>query len=142
MIMKHLMVTSAILLSWIAGEVMADCTNPTRVTGNALRTLIEGNTVCASVGADQWQEQHRAGGGLWDYKKGPDDPVDPTAQVGEWSISRNEVIYSYYLSGTEDIGPEYTYSVHDTGGGSYDFCAGGSEVVTGAAFRAGEVSCN
>jgi hypothetical protein len=140
--MKHLMVTVAILLSWIADEAIADCTNQTRVTGNALRTLIEGNTVCASVGADQWQEQHRVGGGLWDYKKGPDDPVDPSAQVGKWDIDANEVTYFYYLSGTEDIGAKYTYTVHDTGGGSYDFCDGESEVVTGATFLPGEVSCN
>lgn len=116
---------------------MAVCTAQTRVTGNALNTLIAGNTVCASRGADRWQEQHRGGGALWDYKRGPNDTVDPSKQVGTWSIGANNVTYSY------TGGPSYTYSVHEEGGGRYSFCAGvgGTEVVSGATFRAGSTNC-
>jgi len=107
--MKRLMVTSIVLLAGISGEAMAACTANTRVTGNALTTLIAGNTVCATRGAEKWQEQHRAGGALWDYKKGAADTVDPTKQVGTWSIGSNNVTYSY------TGGPSYTYSVHGSG---------------------------
>lgn len=133
--MKRLMVTSIALLVGIAGESMADCSSNTKVTGSQLNTLIIGNTVCATRGADKWQEQHRAGGALWDYKKGPTDKVDPTKQVGTWSIAANNVTYSY------TGGSSYTYSVHGPAGGPYSFCSGGAEVVSGAIFLPGNASC-
>ena len=134
--MKRLMVTSIILLAGISGEAMAACTAPTRVQGTALSTLITGKTVCAALGADKWQEQHRAGNQLWDYKKGPSDPVDPSKQVGTWSIVANNVTYSY------TGGASFTYSVHDDGG-TYSFCTApnGSIVVSGATFTGGITSC-
>jgi len=135
--MKRLMVTSIVLLAGISGEVMAACSDP-QVTGVALTTLIAGNTVCATRGGEQWQEQHRGGplaGALYDYKKGPSDPVDPTKQVGNWSIAVDNVTYAY------TGGPSYTYSVHGPIGGPYSFCSGGAEVVGGATFKTGNSSC-
>lgn len=131
--MKRLMVTSLVLLAGISGVAMADCNSNTKVTGSKLDDLIIGNTVCATRGAEKWQEQHRAGGALWDYKKGPSDKVDPTKQVGTWSIAANNVTYSY------TGGASYTYSVH--GSGPYSFCTGGAEIVSGATFLPGESSC-
>jgi len=135
--MKRLMITSLVLLAGISGEATAACTANTRVTGGALTALIAGNTVCATRGAEKWQEQHRGGAQLWDYKKGPPSPgnVDPTKQVGTWSISSNNVTYSY------TGGPSYTYSVH--GSGPYSFCTApnGTEVVSGATFMPGNASC-
>lgn len=133
--MKRLMVTSLVLLAGISGEAMADCASNTRVTGNALDTLIIGNTVCATRDAEKWQEQHRAGAQLWDYKKGSSDKVDPSKQVGTWGIRANEVMY-YYTGG-----PSYTYSVHGTAGGPYSFCTNGAEIVSGATFKLGYQSC-
>jgi hypothetical protein len=135
--MKCLIVTCVVLFAWVSGEAMAACTANTHITGNALVTLISGNTVCASVGNDQWQEQHRAGGQLWDYKKGPNDPVDRTKQVGTWGINTNNVTYSY------TGGASYTYSVHGPSGGPYSFCTGigGTEVVSNATFKTGNSSC-
>lgn len=129
--MKRLMV-GVILLAGISAEAIAACNANTRVTGNALTTLVTGNTVCAAAGGDRWQEQHRSGGALWDYKKGPSDPVDPSKQVGTWSIASNFITYSY------TGGPSYTYSIHGPTGGPYSFCTGpnGSEVVSGAMFQA------
>lgn len=127
--MKRLMVTSIVLFVGISGEVVAACSDP-QVTGGDLTTLIAGKTVCAARGAEKWQEQHRggpSGGALWDYKKGASDPVDPTKQVGNWSIGADSVTYSYG-------GPSYTYSVHGPAGGPYSFCTGGAEVVGGAIF--------
>ncbi|PWB59902.1 MAG: hypothetical protein C3F18_00520 [Nitrosomonadales bacterium] len=133
--MKRLMVTSLVLLAGISGGAMADCNSNTKVTGSKLNLLITGNTVCAARGAEKWQEQHRAGGALWDFKKGPTDKVDPTKQVGTWSIASNSVTYSY------TGGPSYTYSVHGPEGGPYSFCSSGAEIVSGAMFLPGSSSC-
>jgi len=131
--MNRLMVASIILLAGISGEAMAACTAPaTQVTGTALTTLISGRTVCATQGTDKWQEQHQVGGTLSDYKKGPTDPVDPTKQVGNWSIDTVANTVKYVYTG----GPGYTYSVYNDGG-TYSFCTapGGSVVVSGATFQ-------
>lgn len=133
-IMKRLMVTSIVLLAGISGEAMAACTG-TPVTGSDLTTLIAGNTVCATGGGEQLQEQHRAGGELWDYKMGPTDPVDPTKQVGTWIIDTALSTVTYTYTG----GPSYTYSVH--GSGPYSFCTGSAEVVGGATFQPDITSC-
>lgn len=134
--MKRLMVTSIVLLAGISGEAMADCSAP-QVTGRALPALIAGNTVCAVRGGEKWQEQHRAGGALWDYKKGANDPVDPSEQVGTWSTNFTAGSVTYAYTG----GPSYTYTVHGPTGGPYSFCTGGTEVVGGATFKIGYQSC-
>lgn len=132
--MKCLMVTSVFLLAGISGAAIAGCETNTRVTGSALSNLVSGNTVCATRGAERWQEQHRSGAQLWDYKKGS-DPVDPSKQVGTWVIASNNITYSY------TGGPSFTYSVH--GSGPYSFCTApnGVEVVSGATFRTGITNC-
>lgn len=114
--MKKLILISG-LASFIGttGSAYADCSANTRVTGNTLTTLITGNTICATQGNDKWQEQHRAGGQLWDYKKGPGDTVDPTEQVGTWSITSNTLTHSYGSV-------SYSYSVHLVSGNSYTLC--------------------
>ena len=125
--MKQLVVLGVVLLSWVSPAVMAEYTRASRVNSPELDTLISGTTVCASFGGDEWQEEHRAGGPLWDYKKGPSDPVDPSEQVGTWDIGGNQVRYTYGRT-------SYRYSVHDEGGGSYTFCGigGGAPVISGA----------
>ena len=133
--MKRLLLTSIVALAGFTGVAVAQtgCAPNTRVTGDALTTLVSGNTVDATRGADRWQEQHRAGGQLWDFKKGPSDPVDPTSQVGTWAIVSNDVIHSY------TGGPSFTYSIH--GSGPYSFCANGTAVVSGATFQRGSGNC-
>lgn len=132
--MKRLMMTSFVLLAGIPGGAMAACSDP-QITGAALTSLLSGNTVCATRGAEKWQEQHRAGGALWDFKKGPSDPADPTAQVGGWSIANDTVTYSY------TGGASFTYSVHGPAGGPYSFCTGGGEIVGGATILTGSTGC-
>jgi len=134
--MKKSLLTALVLLAGMPSLAMAACTANTRVTGAALNRLIDGNTVCATRGSDVWQEQHRAGGQLWDYKMGPGHPVDPSKQVGTWSIARNFVTYCY------TGGLCYSYRVHGPAGGPYSFCsANGTEVVSGAKFKPGHTSC-
>ena len=146
--MKSLIITSITLFAaWGAGEAVAACTAPTRITGVQFQRLFQcgtttctgniGSTVCANRGTEQWQEQHRVGGQLWDYKKGPTDLVDPTKQVGTWSTASNLVTYTY------TGGPSYIYSVHAAGAG-FDFCASvgsGLPTVSGATFKPGPTNC-
>lgn len=134
--MKKSISTAVVLLAGLPSLAMANCTPSTRVTGAALTALITGNTVCAQRGSEVWQEQHRAGGQLWDYKMGPGHPIDPSKQVGTWNIARNLVTYCY------TGGKCYSYSVHGPAGGPYSFCfPNGTEVVSGAKFKPGNASC-
>jgi hypothetical protein len=109
-------------------------------TGNSLsqgqlNTLLNGHTVCGRPGAnypgnasDIWQEQHRPGGALFDFKLGT-DPMDPTKQVGDWDINN--------VSGTGTVrhrypagGPlTFTWQVFRIDGTSpvaYSFCTLGN----------------
>jgi len=66
---------------------------------------------------------------------GAGHPVDPSKQVGNWSIKGNVVTYCY------TGGLCYSYSVHGLGAGLYSFCDGSTEVVRGAKFKPGLTSC-
>src|SRR5882672_137722 len=112
--MNRFIAASCMLLSVSAQNAWAACEVQARQNGNALRTLVEGSLVCGRPGpgfggnpSDRWQEEHRVGGQLWDYKKGPSDPVDPSEQVGSWEIQGGNVVSSHYASGGS-----FTYSVH------------------------------
>ncbi len=137
--MKQLLISSVILAVSFSGESIAACTGAP-LTEVALTGLIEGNTVCASIpGGDEWREQHRiTNNELWDYKKGPGDPVDPTEKVGTWSIGGGRmpsVTYTYTGGGN------YTYLVYGSGllGDPHSFC--GSVEIHNAYFKSGETSC-
>lgn len=136
--MKRLIVTGIVLFAGVSGEAMADC-SAAQVTGRTLTALIAGKTVCAVRGGERWQEQHRLDGTLWDYKKGPGHPVDPSEQVGIWGVNfaANNVTYTY------TGGSGYTYTVHGPAGGPYSFCTApnGTEVVGGVVFKTGITSC-
>ncbi len=119
--MKRAMLTSVILLASISGEALAACSEP--YLGNGpLNTLLAGNTVCSpaycSGAGCQWQEQHRGGSQLWDFKNGGSS----TSKVGEWAIRGNEITYLYGPGG----GP-YPYRVKDNGNGTYSFCGSNGE---------------
>lgn len=61
-------------------------TAPNNGAGN-LQSFIRGATVCLARGADRWQEYHGPNGDLIDYKRGPNDPMDPTKKVGTWGVT-------------------------------------------------------
>lgn len=95
--------TASILIA-LPGSVQAQCcgTGWTQVnsTGsNNINALLAGKTVCAVLGSDRWQEYHNPNGTLRDYKKGPTDPVDPSADVGIWSSinsgANSKIRYTY-----------------------------------------------
>lgn len=136
--MKRLIDMTAVLLACVSGEALALCSS-TQVIGMALETLIVGKTVCATRSAERWQEQHQGGptsGQLWDYKRGPGHATDPMKHVGAWRIVGNNVNYAYL--GGAGI---FTYTVHDNGDTTYDFCTGGAPIVTGATFTSVFGSC-
>jgi hypothetical protein len=143
--MKHIIFTGALLLtSAMTGEAIAACGDvPNQVTDAALPTLLANHTVCdATAKYDTCtkhpgpncvvqmgiQEEHRAGGQLWDYKRGATNTIDPTTQVGNWSVSgsgANTVVNYTYLGG----GGPGSYTVFNNNDGSYDFCNGAVQVA-------------
>ncbi len=112
------MTTAAIVFAFAADGAVAACSG-TQIAGNGLTTLLTNNTICGSRGGERWQEEHIAGGVLKDYKMGPSDAVDPTKQVGSWSVDEvlSQVTYQYGAS-------TYVYEVWDNGGApnKYSFC--------------------
>lgn len=146
--MKRLIIASVVLLAGISGEAMAvDCSSNTRITNAALTALIQGKTVCATLGAEKWQEYHSGSSGgannLIDYKKGPGHAVDPTGPVGSWSTSgtgvNSRVNYNY------GPGQVYSYEVHGAStfvnGATYTFCGDSAAPTLDVTLRSGQVSC-
>lgn len=137
--MKRAMVCGAFLVAGVSGPAMAiDCSNGTLLNQNQLPGALTNNTVCAKSGGDSWQEYHQSGGALIDYKKGQNDPIDPTKQVGTWSIvgtgSNTRVHYDYGSGGV------YEYSVH-LNGGIYTLCGVGSAPTLDVTIMPGQGSC-
>ena len=83
--------SSALLLGLVlSNNAMAACAD----SGNAVDgSVFEGQTICYFTPFTQ--EEHHANGELWDYKKGPSDPLDPKKKIGNWSYSSNRVTYTY-----------------------------------------------
>lgn len=144
--MKQVILPGLMALAFVSLDAAAQCQGSTRIAD--LTTLLPGNTVCATRGSDRWQEQHRGSGTsgqLWDYKKGADDPIDPSKQVGTWSISQQgqdyrRITYTYNAFGAP---VSHTFEVHTNGNGTYNFCGvGAAQTVTGATLRNGAVPCN
>ncbi|MBT9591759.1 MAG: hypothetical protein IV089_12805 [Thiobacillus sp.] len=137
--MKRLLIISVVWLAWSSGAAMADCSANTRITGNALATLVSGKTVCAMLGSEKWQEYHKPGGDLIDWKRGANHPIDPTAKVGTWSTSgsgsSSRVSYNY------GPGKVYSYEVHSTAGAAYTFCGDAPAPTLDVNLVSGQVSC-
>ena len=134
--MKRFVSASFVLVSAWGGLAFAACEPGQRVQGPALGNLLAAGTLICGRPAggyagspnDRWQEEHRAGGQLWDYKKGSSDKIDPSKQVGTWTVVQTgggTVTHSY------TGGPSYTWTVHQVSTGVYSFCtaSNGSEVV-------------
>lgn len=127
--MKKLVI-AGLFLTFGLGNAYAACSGNTRMNATQLGAIV-GKTVCASLGGDRWQEEHRGSGTtgqLWDYKLGPSHAVDPTTWVGTWTIvgTGNSAIIRHSYTG----GSSYDYVVYNNGNGTYDFC--GTVNVTNA----------
>ena len=103
-----------------------------------IQTALENKFVCARRAPggnnDTWSEEHNSGGILFEYAKGPSNPVDPRKQVGTWSVLANntagaQVRYIY----TGDPNSPYTWTLFSLGSNSYLFCdASGNNAIATA----------
>ena len=106
--MKSLSLTScAIILGTFTffSSVYADCASDPIVSPTAL----VGTTVCVVNESQEFHQGSGSSGDLIDYKKGSSDPVDPTTSVGSWSISGNNITYTYG-------GTSFTYTLRQATG--------------------------
>jgi hypothetical protein len=137
-----------------AGSARAgDCRTPnppvySQLSQTDIAALLGGNTACNPVGGPPWenQEAHSGSptalaGNVIDYKKGPGDPIDPSKQIGSYSISGSSngtIQYTY------DGGGSFTYQIWGatpvTTGTTYDFCNGGTPLPI--AVQAGTSGCH
>ena len=121
----------------VAGPAAAACSG-TALNETELSSKFSNNTVCAQRAPDRWQEFHQGtvGGALIDFKEGPSHAVDPSKQVGTWSVTGSgtnaRLAYDYGSGGN------YSYRVFDNNNGTYSFCNGAEMVVT---VRSGQVAC-
>jgi hypothetical protein len=128
-----------ILASAMAEEALATC-GVNQITNVDLSTLVSNKTICevagnaTNPGPDKsWgvQEEHRAGGELWDYKRGPLSTIDPPTKIGTWSTTNggpNAKVSYTYIGG----GGSGSYKVYNNLDSTYDFCkvSDGSLVAT------------
>ena len=140
--MKPIILTAVagMALASLPAVSMAACGPPSVrvVTVAAMTTLLEGNTVC--VGAQptmEAQEFHQAGGALIDYKRGPGHPVDPTKQVGTWTVNpgRPNATVTHDYGG----GARYIYFVWANPDRTHSFCTANPEVK--ARIKSGGGAC-
>jgi hypothetical protein len=135
---------SIFLLAGVTGEAMAaNCSASTgyiRVAGDGdiLKNELSGKTACkANVDDWEWQEYHDPSGALIDWKNGPSDPVDPSAQVGTWSATNGVDATVTYTYGAQSN----SYAVWKTKSGLYDFCIGTTVKVRAVSLLSGQDSC-
>ena len=145
--MKEPKIFAALMLGGLLAMPVQAATCPGTVQLDP--ALLSGHTACTSDGAGGWHEQefHESGGRLWDYKKGLGDKVDPTRDMGSWTVnvrdpaSKQTVTYRYTDKPGGAVGwttPEY--ELYSNGGQAYSLCgSSGSRDVT---LRLGKVSCS
>lgn len=133
-------VVSILLGIAVTSQANADCPCIAGVplSETDISTLLNGNTVCAILNTERWQEWH-SGGRVWELGNNPNGE-----DVGTWvtPLNAGTVVYSYGAGGS---GGTYTYSVcrQGTTTFTYDFCgaAFGGRNVTNASVKPGKGGC-
>jgi hypothetical protein len=140
-----------VLLLAVAGAAIAQTcpTGTTRQTGGTpadptgggnFTGFITGATICAARGNHRWQEFHASGGALIDFKRGPNDRVDPTRQVGTWTVNDTDstVTHTYGRQ-------SFTWALCRDNGSSnpvtYTMVSPTAGTITGVRVLAGQVPC-
>lgn len=145
--MKKLLLAAGVgaALLGLSGQALALCAAPsTQVNDPALTTLLSGKTVCVAKAGGGWenQEYHQPGGALFDYKKGPGDPVDPTDTAtnsnNRWAVVN--VGRTSTVTHTYGTNPPYSWTVFLNAGGSVTFCSGSTPVAE-ATIKSGQGAC-
>ncbi|EGJ10134.1 MULTISPECIES: hypothetical protein [Rubrivivax] len=136
-------VAGVLLLAAAAVSAQSCPAGQTRLNQLQIRAQIAGNTLCAVSGGDRWQEFHQGGttntsGALIDYKKGPNDPVDPSTPVGTWSLtdrgSNTLLVHNYGPSAT------YSWAVCRANGGTYTLVSD-QATITSVTVKEGQSGC-
>ena len=88
--MKKLWIVALMIAGFgVSAESFAGCPEGYEQSNN-VRNLMKNKYLCASRGSESWQEYHAWPSGiLTEYKLGPDDPVDPSEDVGTWWADNN-----------------------------------------------------
>lgn len=115
-----------------------------RLNRNQIGNQIIGKTMCATSGNDRWQEFHQGTSGdttgaLIDYKKGPNDKVDPSQTVGSWSYNNagNNTLLVHSYGGSSS----YSWAVCGSNGGPYTLVSTSGVTVTNVTVKAGQTGC-
>ena len=153
--MKLIPLALAVGLAAVATSALSQavCTG-TPLTKLQIDAIVTSNTVCGRPGAgypggagssDRWQEEHKAGGQLWDYKLGPGHAVDRSKQVGTWSTVQPSPTDLSTISHAYSATVVFTWLMYGPannvpGQSTYSFCSSGAEHVR-AFVRLGAVSC-
>lgn len=119
------------------GTLLSDTTNP------SLGAALAGKMLCAAAGNERWQQWHNgstSSGDVWDFKRGPGHPVDPSSKVGTYQVKpvlprvtvkrvvASDAAVTYSYGGNNN----YSYHVCRVGTTSYAFCGalhGGRDIT-------------
>jgi hypothetical protein len=77
-----------------------------------------GQYTCGSFNGESWNELH-ANGSITDYKKGPTDRVDPSVQVGTYSVAMGDV---GQLTDQYGGANDFSYNISQGAGTTYYYC--------------------
>lgn len=151
LMMKQTLLAALLALAGTAQAQQNNCpcnggvgTQLTGTTNPTLGEALAGKMACAAVGGDRWQSWHSGtatGGDLWDFKRGPNDAVDPSKKMGTYRIqssprgakvvrgtaSSDTVTYDYGSGGS------YSYAVCQVGGNTFALCGaalGGRDITS------------
>lgn len=124
------------LASTSQAQVSCPCSGGTRMDVSQINSALNGNTVCAILGSERWQEWHN-GSSIIELGNNP----GVGENVGTWSAagtdaSNSTVTYNYGSGGS------YSYSMCVEGASapfSYHFC--GAKIITNASVKPGQGGC-
>ena len=112
----------------------------TELSASEITTLLSGTTACYPAGGPYTNQEYLAGTALWDYKLGPSNSTDPSANIGSVSITGptpGEITYTY----TGNPSSTFNYVIWGLparGPGNYDFCSpSGNSLPAQVAIEAG-----
>lgn len=137
--MPRIFITLILLLGFAAtaqAQVACPCGGGTRMDATQINSTLNGNTVCAILGAERWQEWHN-GSAIFELGNNPPGGEN----VGTWSVAGTDandstVTYNYGSGGS------YPYSMCVEGATppfSYHFC--GAKIITNATVQPGQGGC-
>jgi hypothetical protein len=105
------------------------CNGLSLLSSSAVAALFTPNAqyTCGTNGVESWNELH-SGGLITDYKRGPADSIDPSKQIGTYTVSSDAS--GGVLNDTYG-GTTFSYHIASGGGTAYYYCGVSSPAPTG-----------